>query len=62
LLGDGEFYTGKSPTYADVIVFDTLDGNVSTKADCLAEFPRLDAFLARFRALPGVAEHLAKRA
>lgn len=61
LLGDHDFYTGKSPTYADALVFDTLDGNANMKAESLAEFPRLGAFLARFRALPGVAEYLANR-
>jgi glutathione S-transferase len=62
LLGDNDFFAGKSATYADALVFDTLDGNAGLKADCLTAFPRLVAFADRFRALPGVAEYLAKRA
>lgn len=62
LLGDNDFYAGKTATYADALVFDTLDGNVGQKADCLNAFPRLAAFAARFRALPGVAEYVANRA
>lgn len=60
-LGDHDFFAGKSATYADVLVFDTLDGNLSLKADCLASFPRLSAYVERFRALPHVADYLAKR-
>ncbi len=62
LLGDNDFFAGKSATYADAIVFDTIDGNTSMKADCADGFPRLTAFMARFRALPGVAEYVASRA
>lgn len=62
LLGDNDFYAGNTATYADAIVFDTLDGNAGQKADCLDAFPRLVAFAARFRALPGVAEYVANRA
>lgn len=62
LLGDNEFFAGKSATFADALAFDTLDGNVTLKADCLNDFPRLSAFLARFRELPGVAEYVAQRA
>ncbi len=61
LLGDNDFYAGKTATYADALVFDTLDGNAGQKADCLDAFPRLAAFVARFRALPGVAEYVASR-
>lgn len=62
LLGDNDFFASKSATYADALVFDTLDGNVGLKADCLSSFPRLAAFVDRFRVLPGVAEYVAKRA
>jgi glutathione S-transferase len=61
LLGDNAFFTGESATYADVLVFDAIDGNVVMKPECLADFPKLSAFVERFRSLPGVAEHLAKR-
>lgn len=60
-LGDHDYFTGKSPTFADVLVFDTLDGNLGLNADCLKEFPRLAAFVERFRALPTVAEYIGKR-
>ena len=60
-LGDQDFFTGKSATYADALVFDTLDGNLGLKADCLASFPRLSAFVDRFRAIPSVAEYVGKR-
>lgn len=62
LLGDNDFYTGKTATFADALVFDTLEGHVGLKAEILADHPRLSAFVARFRALPGVAEYVAKRA
>jgi glutathione S-transferase len=61
LLGDHDYYAGKSATFADVLVFETLDSHLRQKADCLSDFPRLGAFAARFRALPGVAEHMAAR-
>lgn len=61
LLGDHEFFAGKSATFADVIVFDTLDGNLTAKPECLAGFPRLAAFVDRFRSLPTIAEYVAKR-
>ncbi|MBK9259569.1 MAG: glutathione S-transferase family protein [Polyangiaceae bacterium] len=62
LLGNDDFFAGKSPTFADVLVFDTIDGNVGLKPECLKDFPRLTAFVARFRELPGIAEYVKNRA
>lgn len=61
LLGDNDYYAGKSATFADVLVFDTLDSHVRLKAESLADYPRLAAFVARIRAVPGIAERLAAR-
>lgn len=61
LLGDNQYYAGKSPTFADVLVFETLDNHVRMKADILAELPRLAAFVARFHAMPSIAARIAAR-
>jgi glutathione S-transferase len=61
LLGDGEYYTGKSATFADVLIFDALDGHLVLKPESLSDYPRLAAFVGRFRELPGIAEHIANR-
>ncbi|HVK63997.1 MAG TPA: glutathione S-transferase family protein [Polyangium sp.] len=63
LLGSCSYFGGgESPTYADVLAFDTLDNHVSTKPESLADFPKLRALHDRFRALPSVATYVEKRA
>ncbi|MDI1430420.1 glutathione S-transferase family protein [Polyangium sorediatum] len=63
LLGSCTWFGGgESPTYADVLAFDTLDNHLSTKPESLADFPKLRALHDRLRALPSVAGYLEKRA
>lgn len=56
----GFFVTG-SPTYADFLVFDVLDGHLSLKPGCLDQHAALTAFFARVSALPQLASYLATR-
>lgn len=55
------WFVGDRPTYADVLAFDTFDGHLGLRPESLDGAPGLKAFAERFRALPGVAAHLARR-
>lgn len=56
----GWFVTNE-PTFADVGIFDFLDGVISQKPEALTDHPALAGFVERFRALPGVSTHLGTR-
>jgi glutathione S-transferase len=55
------FFVGESPTFADMLVFDTLDGHLGLDAKCLAEFPKLSAFYERVKGLEHIKAYLEKR-
>lgn len=55
------FFVGEKPTYADLMVFDVLDGHVQIKPSCLDNQPGLKAFHDRIRNLPSIASYLASR-
>ena len=57
----GEWFAGAKPTIADVAVWDTMDSNLSKRADVLDKYPALRSFYDRFAALPGIAAHLGSR-
>jgi glutathione S-transferase len=48
-------------TFADVGAFDYLDGLEGLEPGVLKDYPGLQSFVARFRALPAVSAYLAKR-
>jgi glutathione S-transferase len=56
----GWFVTDK-PTFADVAAFDLLDGIQNLEPGCLANYPQLQGFMARFRALPAIEAFIAER-
>jgi glutathione S-transferase len=55
------FFVGAKPTYADLMVFDLLDGHLSMKPASLDAHPALKAFHARIAALPTLSGYLATR-
>jgi len=55
------FFAGAKPTYADLMVFDLLDGHLAMKPASLDAFPSLKAFHARIAALPTLSGYLATR-
>ena len=61
LLGERAWYASASPTYADIVLFDTLDRLVGSWPAILDGWPRLAAFQARVQALPQLANYLASR-
>lgn len=61
LLGDRTWFASASPTYADIVLFDTLDRLLGSWPAVLEGWPRLVAFQARVRALPQLAKYLASR-
>lgn len=56
----GWFVTDQ-PTFADVAAFDLVDGIESLKPESLADYPKLRAFMAKFRAQPTIERFLAER-
>jgi glutathione S-transferase len=52
---------GDAPTFADVAVFDYLDGLLGLRPEVLKDHPVLAAFVERVRGLPGIAAHIAAR-
>lgn len=58
----GGYFVGDAPTYADLLAFDTIDGNLGMKPGILDGYPNLRALVARIREIPGVAAYLAARA
>jgi glutathione S-transferase len=61
LLGDREWFATSGPTWADLLVFDTLDGHLAQWGDCLAARPALARFVARVAALPSLQAYLPTR-
>lgn len=57
----GPWFAGESPTIADVAVWETMDSNLTKRADLLDRYPTLRAFYDRFAAIPSVAAHLSSR-
>lgn len=55
------YFVGAKPTYADLLVFDLLDGNLTMKPACLDAHPALKAFVARIAESPNLASYLATR-
>ncbi len=58
---DAGYFAGAKPTYADIMVFDLLDGHLTMKPASLDGHPALKAFHARIAALPTLASYLATR-
>jgi glutathione S-transferase len=54
-------FVGEKLTFVDLVIFDLIDQNQSFKADCVDGFPGLKAFAERVRAVPAIADYLAKR-
>lgn len=61
VLGDRTWFAGSTPTWADVLAFDTLDVITHHYPTLLAGYPRLNAFMNRFHELPQLADYLAHR-
>lgn len=55
------FFVGSKATYADLLVFDLLDGHLAMKPASLDAHPNLKAFHARVASLPTLSGYLAKR-
>lgn len=66
-LGDGPFFAGEQPGYGEAFVFHNLDNIFAIDKDGFkegvgaADFEKLEAFHARFAALDGVKDYLARR-
>jgi glutathione S-transferase len=54
LLGQRDWYASDRPTFADLVVYDTIDGHVAAWPDCVAAYPNLGAFCRRVRELPSM--------
>jgi glutathione S-transferase len=54
VLGDGSWFVGSAPTYADAVAFETLERYLFAWPDALSAFAKLGAFMKRFEALPGI--------
>nr|APX42722.1 glutathione S-transferase [Corbicula fluminea] len=59
-LGDNKWFAGNEVTVADFPLYDLLDQHTLMKADSLDAYPKLQAFLRRFREVPKVKDYLAK--
>jgi len=55
------FFICEKPTYADVLVFDALDGHLELDAGCLKDFPRLQSFYDRVKSVDSIKSYLDKR-
>ncbi|UQA62426.1 glutathione S-transferase family protein [Polyangium aurulentum] len=55
------FFAANRPTYADFLVFDTLDAHLLVEPSCLDGHGASQRFMDDMRALPGVSEYLAGR-
>jgi glutathione S-transferase len=58
---DAGWFIGNKVSFADVILFDILDEHVAARPELLVDYPGLAGFVARFKALPGIAARLATR-
>lgn len=61
VLGDRSWATGAGPTYADLVVFDVLDGHLAHWPRCLSDHAKLVGWVDRVRALPSLQGYLPKR-
>jgi glutathione S-transferase len=61
MLGDKSWASGNEPTYADFMAFEILDTHVAYFPNCLADRPKLSAWVARVRALPTLAAYFPKQ-
>jgi glutathione S-transferase len=55
------YFAGPSPTFADFLAFDTLDSHREVVPSCLDGHGSLQRFLDDVRALPSIADYLARR-
>ncbi len=55
------FFAGPSPTHADFLAFDTLESHREVEPSCLDGHGSLQRFLDDVRALPTIADYLARR-
>lgn len=55
------FFVGATPTFADVLVFQTLTTHLALWPTCLDAMPTLQAFYTRMSSLPQLAAHLKAR-
>lgn len=59
-LGDNPWFVGNKVTVVDFPMYELLDQHTRMKADSLDAYPKLTAFLKRFRDLPKVKDYLEK--
>ena len=57
----GPFFLGEEPAYCDLALFHVLDNTRTLEPTALDEHPKLQAFMERVAALPGIAEYLDQR-
>lgn len=55
------FFIGQTPTFADIMAFDTLDALLQVEPGCLDNHPDLQQFVRRVSELPDIAGYLARR-
>jgi glutathione S-transferase len=55
------FFAGPAPTWADFVVFDALDAHLTVDPSCLDGHGATQRFLDDIRALPAIADYLARR-
>lgn len=56
-MGDSQFVAGDDVTYADFLLYDTLDFYRLFAEGVLDAFPKLLAFLARVESLPNLSDY-----
>lgn len=61
LLKPSGYFVADKVTFADLLAFDTIDGNLGLNADCLNDFPDLRAFYDRVAAHENIKTYLAER-
>ncbi len=57
----GPFFLGEEPAYCDLALFHVLDNTRTLEPTALDKHPKLQAFMERVAALPGIAEYLDQR-
>ncbi|XP_047132960.1 glutathione S-transferase Mu 5 isoform X1 [Hydra vulgaris] len=57
-LGDFHFLAGNKLTFVDFIFYELLDIHKVFQEDILASFPKLEAFVKRFEAIPEIHEYM----
>lgn len=61
LLNANGLFVGDKITYADILAFDAIDGNLGLNAGCLADFPQIKAFYDKIAADENIKAYLAER-